>query len=251
VDLVERSDNSNRRHPWEVSRSAFFRRLLEEYGGTAATSVLDVGAGDAWFAQRLLEVLPNGATMHCWDINYSAEDVEDPDLSPGLVLTPELPPGRFDGILMLDVVEHVEDDIGFVRDLVDGSLAPGGWALVSVPAYQSLFTAHDTALKHFRRYSPAQCRQVLEAAGLKIEREGSLFQSLLALRGAQKLKERLTGPGPSSEQGIGGWNGGESLTRITTGVLDAEGRLSIALSRHNRLVPGLSYWAWCRRAGDG
>ncbi len=57
---------------------------------------------------------------------------------------------------MLDVIEHVEDDVGFVRDVVDGSLAPGGWVLVSVPAYQSLFSSHDRALKHFRRYAPGR-----------------------------------------------------------------------------------------------
>ena len=41
--------------------------------------------------------------------------------------------------------------------IVDTMMAEHGWILVSVPAYQSLFTSHDTALKHYRRYSPVQC----------------------------------------------------------------------------------------------
>jgi SAM-dependent methyltransferase len=257
VDLIERSDLSARRHPWEVARAGFFLRLLTRWGVAGPTRILDVGAGDAWFARQLVEILPGGAEVICWDVNYAADDLRNRDSLPDtgttgavskVVLTADLPPGRFDGILMLDVIEHVEDDVSFVRRLVEESLVEGGWALISVPAYQGLFTAHDRALRHFRRYSPRQCRQIVRDAGLEVEWEGGLFHSLLALRAAKALRERAFGPGEHASEGIGAWRGGVRTTRLLTNVLDAEGRLALALGQRGFLVPGLSYWVCCRRA---
>jgi SAM-dependent methyltransferase len=248
MDLIERSSPSARRHPWEVARARFFLRLLERWDATCSTRILDVGAGDAWFARQLLPVLPAGAEVTCWDINYGAEDLADSATSPGLVLTSTAPSGLFDGILMLDVIEHVEDDISFVRKAVDERLADGGWIVISVPAYQDLFTAHDKALHHFRRYSPRQCREVLREAGLTVEREGGLFHSLLAVRAALALRERMFGPGEDASHGIGDWQGGAWTTRLVTGALDAEGRLALAQLRYGVVLPGLSYWACCRRS---
>jgi SAM-dependent methyltransferase len=253
VDLIERGDPSARRHPWEVARAGFFLRLLTRWGA-AGSRILDVGAGDAWFARQLVEILPRGAELICWDVNYTADDLSDGGSACDIgtiqrpVLTAQLPTGRFDGILMLDVIEHVEDDVSFVRHLVEGSLVEGGWALISVPAYQVLFTAHDQALRHFRRYSRRQCRRVLREAGLVVEWDGGLFHSLLALRVAQALKERALGPGEGASEGIGTWRGAARTTRLLTDVLDAESRLALALGRRGLFVPGLSYWACCRRA---
>ena len=49
---------------------------------------------------------------------------------------------------MLDVIEHVEDDRGFVDATVGDLLSEGGIVLVSVPAYDALFSSHDRALRH-------------------------------------------------------------------------------------------------------
>jgi SAM-dependent methyltransferase len=237
-----------------VARAGFFLRLLTRWGAAGSTRVLDVGAGNAWFARQLVETLPRGAELICWDVNYTADDLSDGGSARDIatirrpVLSAELPTGRFDGILMLDVIEHVEDDVSFVRHLVEGSLVEGGWALISVPAYQMLFTAHDQALRHFRRYSRRQCRRVLRDAGLVVEWDGGLFHSLLALRAAQALKEHAFGPGKGASEGIGTWSGAVRTTRLVTDVLDAEGRLALAFGRRGLFVPGLSYWACCRRA---
>jgi hypothetical protein len=151
---------------------------------------------------------------------------------------------------MLDVVEHVGDDVGFVTNIVDTCLGDDGWILVSVPAYQSLFTSHDAAVKHFRRYSPNRCAEMLRSAGLRVEFQGGLFHSLLAVRSAQAARERLKKP--SKEWvGAGGWSGGPRLTRVVTRALGAESRMSMLLgTKAKRTLPGLSYWAFCRRATE-
>jgi hypothetical protein len=120
--------------------------------------------------------------------------------------------------------------------------------LVSVPAYQALYCAHDRALRHFRRYSPAALATVLEAGGLRVEAHGGLFHGLLPVRAAQVLRERVRPPA-RSEVGVGAWDGGPRLTRLMVGALDADARVSLALgTRHLPALPGLSTWALCRRA---
>jgi hypothetical protein len=251
MDLIERPDSVGRRHPWEVARARFFLRLAQRSGlleGT--TSCLDVGAGDAWFARQLRAVLPASARLACWDLHYPTEGAPEAATgAEGIEFSAERPEGTFDGILMLDVVEHVEHDVDFVRDVVDGSLAPGGWVLVSVPAYQSLFCGHDVALKHFRRYSPAAIGAVLECAGLEVVSRGGLFHGLLPVRVAQVLRERHRPPA-APHTGVGAWRGGAGVTRALTAVLDAEARISLVAGTHHLpLLPGLSTWAVCRRAG--
>jgi hypothetical protein len=250
MDLIERPGNVGRRHPWEVARARFFLRLIDRLGLPGVTgNWLDVGAGDAWFAQQLRAVLPGATRLTCWDVHYPmAERLLATQDVPGIEFSAERPSGLFEGILMLDVIEHVEDDVGFVRDVIDRSLAPGGWVLVSVPAYQSLFCAHDRALRHFRRYAPKALKTVLEVSGLAVVARGGLFHGLLPVRGAQVLRERSHPPN-GAETGIGAWKGGERLTQVLTAALEAEARVSLAMgTRHLPVLPGLSTWAFCRRA---
>ena len=252
MDLIERPDNVIRRHPWELARARFFIRLIQRLGvATTTDGWLDVGAGDAWFAQQLRAVLVPASRLACWDVHYPLErPPEEAGAMHGIEFSAERPLGAFGGILMLDVIEHVQDDVAFVRDVVDGSLAPGGWVLVSVPAYQSLFCAHDRVLKHFRRYSPGAIRTVLESAGLAVVARGGLFHGLLPVRGAQVLRERYHPP-KETPTGIGAWQGGVRLTTALTAALDADARISLAMgTRRLPPLPGLSTWAFCRRASQ-
>ena len=160
-------------------------------------------------------------------------------------LVSERPDVEFDGVLMLDVIEHVEDDVTFVGSIVSDLLVAGGLAVVSVPAHQWLFSAHNVELRHFRRYSAAGCRQLLERSGLDVLSDGGLFHSLLPVRAGQVLLERAR-PVKSLSGGVGGWHGGRLVTRGLTRALIADGALSLRLGRRGLSLPGLSYWALCR-----
>jgi SAM-dependent methyltransferase len=254
MDLVERTGTTERRHPWEVARAGFFLSLLERHGALRSSSQwLDVGAGDGWLGSELRTRLPDGSRVVCWDINYTSDDLASNRPGPGVELTDRRPDGQFDGALLLDVIEHVEADAEFLRDAVE-LVTPGGWVLVSVPAHPRLFSAHDTALRHHRRYVPRVCARLLEQAGLEIVVSGGLFHALVAVRAAQVARERVTGPergdGPersTEPTGVGHWRHGRMVTAALTWVLSTEAALSLTLARRGWGPPGLSWWALGKR----
>ncbi len=246
MDLVERGA-SRARHPWERARADFFVRLMKRHGLLSEEAAwLDAGAGDGWFAVQLRSRVPGGASITCWDVNYTPEDiVELGSGAPGIEFVSRRPAGTFDRVLLLDVLEHVEDDVTFLRSLVDNVLHKDGFVVISVPAHRALFLAHDEMLGHFRRYAPGGCARVLENAGLRIVTSGGLFLSLLPARAAQALVEKVRRPSGSAG-GIGQWRGGRVKTGLFSRALEADASLALWASGRGHALPGLSYWALCR-----
>ncbi|XVQ12107.1 class I SAM-dependent methyltransferase [Spirillospora sp. CA-255316] len=95
-----------------------------------------------------------------------------------------LPSGEQDLALALNVLEHVEDDRAAAAEIAR-VLRPGGGALVAVPCDMTLWSAHDVALGRVRRYSRRALTDLLEEAGLAVERLWSwnvLLRPLVRLR---------------------------------------------------------------------
>ena len=256
MDLNEVPETPFRRHPWEVARSRFFGRVVAEANAAGrALRVLDVGAGDGYLGRQLLGALPSGSQIACVDSNYSDRELAQlgSPPAPGLSFSRDRPPGTFDVILLLDVIEHVADDRAFLTEILENSLDADGVVVVSVPAWDLLYGKHDLALKHFRRYQPAQGRALLQEVGLKIVRDGGLFHSLLLPRILQRLSEAALGALRLGQNGkpanLGEWRGGSLLSSALTLALGVDTRLSTLLGRAGRELPGLSYWALCRRRG--
>lgn len=79
--------------------------------------------------------------------------------------------GPYDVFAMFDVLEHIEDDAAFVQRMKE-AIAPSGRAVITVPAYQWLWSVHDTENHHFRRYTKHSLVQLLEQGGYVIEYAG-------------------------------------------------------------------------------
>ena len=216
-----------------------------------SVDVLDCGAGDAYFADHLREKMRCSVT--CWDANYNADAMTSLAARyPSLDFTKSMPERAHEVVLMLDVIEHVEDDVTFVSRVVETCLDTDGLILVSVPAWQGLFSRHDELLLHHRRYSPRACDLVLEAAGLTIVERGGVFHSLVVPRAAIVLRERVApavrrGDPPTLESSAATWRGGRLLTSLTLGALRIDNAVSRLASRAGVNLPGLSYWALARR----
>jgi hypothetical protein len=248
MDLRERPTAGFERHPWELARYRFFRGVLARAGlDRAPLSLLDVGAGDAWFSAQLVPSLPEGSTSTCWDIHYDEASAPPAFADPRLVPTRERPERQFELTLLLDVAEHVEDDRAFLREIVARSVTPGGAVLFSVPAFAALTTAHDLALGHYRRYSPREARALLVSAGLEIVQAGGLFHSLVAARAASVARERLLGRPEHPVAESLEWRAGPLLGGLVGAALALDGAVSRAGAALGLDLPGLSFWALCRR----
>ncbi len=247
MDLSERGDGLLVRHPWETARARFLIGLLERRGLLAGQPRwLDVGAGDGWLTGELADASPAGAEFVCWDINYDPSLLSSlSDSHPEISFASEEPDSVFDRVLLLDVIEHVENDRAFLSHVIDDRLRSGGSALITVPAWQSLYSQHDVALSHHRRYSPKQARSVIWGAGLVVEAEGGLFHGLLLPRLAQVAGERFRRRPPTT--GVGAWHGGPRVTRAVDTALRVDAGFSRRLSDRGILLPGLSYWALCTK----
>jgi 2-polyprenyl-3-methyl-5-hydroxy-6-metoxy-1,4-benzoquinol methylase len=258
MDLAEIPNAPFRRHPWELARARFFQRLVNERIATEGRtlSVLDVGAGDGYLAGGLLTTLPAGSRVVCSDLNYTEVQLDALRSSApsGLTFSRDVPAERFDAILLLDVLEHVADDRSFLNELVENRLMPGGFVLASVPAWQPLFTRHDVALGHYRRYSTAALQALIASTRLTPVLQGGLFHSLLLPRALSKLAEIAKGIHHAPDREVcatgetdaGRWNAG----RVASGVVDFALRVDNGVSRvaaaAGASVPGLSTWVLAR-----
>lgn len=241
MDLTERGDSAMR-HPWEVQRFEAYRRVLAAHDALGARRVLDVGAGDGWFSDRLVEHLPHDAEIVCWDVNYDDNELEP--THPRLVRTRERPRPGHDLVLLLDVLEHVEHPSSFIETVVGPLTVPGTPVLVAVPAHQWLFGTHDESLGHHRRYSR---RRLLEQLSpwLDVVEDGPLFTSLLLPRAVSVGLERLAPRRRTHvDHGVGNWSGGPMLTSIANRVLAVDARVGRAARRVHLRLPGLSHWVY-------
>lgn len=84
----------------------------------------------------------------------------------------------FDVVTAMDIIEHIDRDKDALREIWR-VLRPGGHLLATVPAYQSLWSDHDVALHHHRRYTGPQFRDLVQRSGFDIERLSYTVSSLL------------------------------------------------------------------------
>jgi len=102
-----------------------------------------------------------------------------------------VPPGWAEVVLLLDVIEHVDDDVAALR-AARAAVGEGGLLVVTVPAYQWLWSGHDEVLGHRRRYTAAGLRAAVERAGFEVLRVSYfntlLFPLLAAVRGWKRLR---------------------------------------------------------------
>lgn len=134
---------------------------------SASSRLLDVGTGTGLFAQEM--------QSHCVvaGLDDHLEALQFAKGRTGLALvqggTAPLPfrDSSFDVVTALDVLEHLEDDAGALREMAR-VVRLGGLIVVTVPAFRILWSDWDVALHHHRRYRRAEVVRLAQAAGLRI-----------------------------------------------------------------------------------
>ena len=196
LDYAVRYRELYERHWWWRSRERFVEEHLRSRlpeGGFGP--ILDIGCGDGLFFDRLvhfgepegLEPDPSIVTDQGRGRGRIYEQPFDTDFDPGR---------RYGLILMLDVLEHLDDDVAALRR-VHELLEPDGLLLLTVPAFRSLWTRHDDLNHHRTRYTRATLAPALEAGGLHITELRYFFHWLVPLKLLVRAKEALVAGEPA------------------------------------------------------
>ncbi len=175
---------------WHVGRSKILETFLEKMSLPKDAKILDVGCGTGETTKFLTSFGQVwGVDISCRALDFCRrQGLENLEQCGACNLPFEK--HWADLVAMLDIVEHVEDDQLALKEAYR-VLDKGGWLLVTVPALKYLWSDHDEALDHKRRYSKRELEEKIENAGFYIERL-SYAVSFLALpiivyRAVQKI----------------------------------------------------------------
>jgi SAM-dependent methyltransferase len=228
-------------HWWFRGRRAVIRALLDHAKLPPKVRLLDAGCGTG---RNLVEF---GSLGSAAGVDPSADAVAFcqerglHDVRQAGLETLPFGPGEFDLLLACDVLEHVEDDGGALTELRRVASA-GGMLLITVPAYQWMWTEHDVQLHHFRRYTLRNLRFRVRDAGWDLVRATYFNSMALPLVAAARLAER-----PSSRRGHTDL---DRTPAILNGVLELPMKLEAIMIGHGaRLPAGVSLGMLCRNPG--
>ncbi|WP_224983785.1 methyltransferase domain-containing protein [Geomonas agri] len=234
------SDEHYFRHPWERARAGALAALLANtiHDGV---KVLGVGCGDRYLYRAIFGRLAR-KEVAAVDSDLPTSRLNQLEPEPGISYSRELPPGRncYDLALIVDVLERVEDDRAYLKRVVRQHVAAKGRVLVTVPAFDALYSGHDWFRGHYRRYRLRQVEQLAWSAGLTVVGSGYLFGSLLIPR---FLSSRLYHWGRVRDHRH--WRWGRLLAFMAGKVLSWDNAVMIALARAGILLPGATAWALC------
>jgi SAM-dependent methyltransferase len=219
------------RHWYYRSKAAALRRMV---GGLKPQRLLDVGAGSGFFSRHLLS--DSGArSALCVDIGYEA-DRDESEAGKPVLYRRDCDVTDCDLVLMMDVLEHVDDDAGLVRHYA-AKVPSGARFLVTVPAFRFLWSGHDVFLEHKRRYTLPEIEQTMRDAGLEVAKGAYYFGLVFPLAAAVRLATRGD-PEPRSSLKKHG--------TLTNGLLSAACAAELPLFPLNRLA-GLSAFVLARK----
>jgi SAM-dependent methyltransferase len=190
-------DAASSDHFWMAWRLGALLGLVRDLGLPVGAPLrgLDIGCGSGVVAAQIEAA--TSWTVDCADINAAALALiqggrgrvmlyDIGDRRPELV-------GRYDFLLLLDVIEHIENPAPFLAAAVS-HVKPRGWVFVNVPALPSLYSAYDKATGHYRRYDRTSLGSELERAGLAVAELRYWGASLLPLLGLRTLILSLKPP---------------------------------------------------------
>ena len=262
MDLRERRELASSaagRHPWELARLRVVERLLNSrLRGRQPELILDIGCGDAFVAEELSRLFPDA---HIAAVDTELDDETTESLSARLssrrvslyrsLDEAAAQHGPADIVLLLDVIEHIADDVSFLQVLRSSPLVtPQTMFLITVPAHQGLFCSHDVFLGHYRRYNNTLLRDHLAAAGYETDEVGYFFFTALGFRLLEAGKERWQSGSSHRATGLAAWQGGPLATTLVRLMLQADFACSRILRRVGLRLPGLSNYALCKTSAS-
>ncbi len=189
---------------WYGARRALIVRLLKQHGAPGGNGkILDIGCGTG---AMLDDLAPFGdvtgadfapeALAFCRKRGAAMSPARGYQLARADVRRLPFASNTFRVVTAMDIVEHIDDDKAALREIAR-VLTPGGSVFITVPAFRSLWSEHDEALHHFRRYTAPHLRDVCQRSGLRVEKLSytvtALFPIIWAYRQVSNLVPKRAG----------------------------------------------------------
>ncbi|MDR2045982.1 MAG: class I SAM-dependent methyltransferase [Rickettsiales bacterium] len=230
-------DKVVKQHPWKLSREKSVLNVLKKRN---LHDVADIGVNDMFYTNKVKKFV---------DGNVYAVDIffpEDGMMKKGVNCindVKKLPENELDCVIMMDVLEHIEDDLSFFNIVVN-KLKTGGTVLITVPAYQFLFSAHDIRSLHYRRYNRKQLLKLLQRDDLKIEKVHYFYTSLFLIRLLNVIVKKSDFKGNEDK-----WSYSEKhiITVTAETILNIDFFINKILDKIGIHLPGLSLLAVCKK----
>jgi len=198
--VYERMAAHDTTHWWYRARRDILADYLTRWGGLPKDArILEIGCGTG----HNLPMLAQFGEIDAIEIDETARAKASERLGKpvGTSPLPELvgvAPGSYDLVAVLDVIEHVEDDVAALK-AITAALKPGGRILITVPAHQWMWSAHDVVNHHKRRYSKAGFEALLEKSGLQGSKLGYFNSLLFPVAVAARFAGKLMGKDDSDD----------------------------------------------------
>lgn len=218
------------------------RALLKLVAPLGSGNILDVGAGSGFFSKFLLSHSP-AVSATCVDPFYP-EETDDRHAGKPILFRRSCEDANVDLVLMMDVLEHVDDDLAMLNEYIE-KVPVGTRFLITVPAFQFLWSDHDVFLEHHRRYTLAGLIRLVEGAGLVVEKRAYYFGVIFPLVAATRLLGRILGR-------VLGRNSGQPKSDlkqhspVTNAILSWLCRIEVPFFKLNRLA-GLTVFCVARK----
>ena len=198
--VYEQMAQLDQRHWWFTARRRILAELIERVARPPKDArILELGAGTGHNLAMLSrfgkveasELDPIARELASERLGREVKEAALPDLS-------MFPAGSYDLIALLDVLEHVPDDKGSLA-AIRTRLKPGGALLLTVPANPWMWSAHDVAHHHHRRYRKGEIEQLANEAGFEIDLLSPFNSLLFPPIAAVRLAGKLTGKDDSDD----------------------------------------------------
>ena len=182
------------RHWWYRARRRILAELIRREAQLPSNArILEIGCGTG----HNLAMLGQFGHVDGLELDDEARALSEKRLGRKVMRSPlpglsEVPDAGYDLIGAFDVIEHIDDDDDALAAIAT-KLRPGGTFMMTVPAHPWMWTAHDVANHHKRRYSKRALRALVEGSPMRLDRVGYFNSLLFPIAVAERAVSKLRG----------------------------------------------------------
>ena len=192
--VYEQMAEYDQKHWWYRARREVLAEMIRRLVKLPQNArILEIGCGTG----HNLTMLGQFGQVDALELDEEARAMAEKRLGRSVMSAPlpelaGVPERQYDLVGAFDVIEHIDDDRAALASIAD-RIKPGGKFVMTVPAHQWMWSAHDVVNHHKRRYSKGALKRLIEDSPLKLERIGYFNSLLFPLAVAERLSSKMRG----------------------------------------------------------